>query len=292
MNAKGVLFNSITVNLPKNIVQLLFGSAVFCAVFGFAGINWTGLLLAIAGLSLAYSSVYMYNDIIDREEDAKDPDKRAWKLIANGSLSADGAMSAYVVLVILGLLASFTVSWIFGAMVSALLFLNFLHSSPGIRLKKRRLPTLANITIIEFIKYSLGWFALTSEAASLPVMFILMFAVIYTAGYMAYKFGFHGGKIRDSKIMFSLLGVVVLMLFMGSFFYYGFPLVMVAMMILSAAVFALKYAFWRNRKSFSDMLLVEFIILPILIASFIMLVVPEFAAANAALVAALGSLTG
>jgi 4-hydroxybenzoate polyprenyltransferase len=70
---KKILYNSVTVNLPKNIFQLMLGVILFVVVFGYPDI--TKLLMAIAGLGLAYSSVYIYNDIIDRDEDRHDPQK-------------------------------------------------------------------------------------------------------------------------------------------------------------------------------------------------------------------------
>ena len=287
---KSLFYNSITVNLPKNIVQLLLGAVLFIATFG--SFNPAQLVLAIIGLGMAYSSVYMYNDIMDREEDALDPEKRAWKLVANGSLSLEGAVSVYALLLLFGLLASFMVNTVFGLLMVAIVFLNFLHSAPSIRLKKHKLSTSLNITAIEFIKYSSGWFAFTTSVLKFPVLLVLMFAVIYTAGYIAYKFKFDGSAIKQNKPLFAVFGVVVLALFMGSLFIYGFPLALVMLLVLSAAVFGLKYALWRHRKGFNDMLIVEFIILPLIIISFLSLSVPAVGSMNFALDGFLKALVG
>lgn len=281
MTFKKVFYNSVTVNLPKNIFQLLLGAILYVAVFG--TINPFQLVLAIIGLSLSYSSVYMFNDIMDREEDAMDPEKRGWKLIANGSLKVEGAISVYALLLMSGLLISFVANTLFGFMMVALLFLNFLHSAPGIRLKKKKLPTVINITLIEFIKYSSGWFALTSNVSKFPLWLVLMFAVIYTAGYMAYKFRFDGRTIKGNKPLFAFLGILVLLFYIGSLFYYGFPLALIISLVLSFVVFGLKYAFWHHEKGFNQMLLLELIILPLIIISFLLLAVPSFGAANSAL---------
>lgn len=183
-----------------------------------------------------------------------------------------------------GLLVSFAVNMLFGLMMVALLFLNFLHSAPGIRLKKRKLPTAVNITVIEFIKYSSGWFALTSNISRFPLWLVLMFAVIYTAGYIAYKFKFDGRTIKDSKPLFAVLGALVLLLFIGSLFSYGFPLALIILLALSFVVFGAKYAFWHHEKGFNQMLLLELIILPLIVVSFLLLAVPQIGSANAALV--------
>jgi 4-hydroxybenzoate polyprenyltransferase len=273
-----VLYNSITVNLPKNIVQLLLGAVLFSVIFG--TINLPGTLLAIVGLSLAYSSVYMYNDIIDREEDAKDPEKRAWKPIANGTLSTNGALSLYALLMMSGMLVSFFVNMVFGLMMVALLFFNFLHSSPWIHLKRKKIPTVLNITLIEFIKYSSGWFALTLDTARFPLMFVLMFSVIYTMGYVAYKFKFDGKTIKSNKAMFGGLGLVTVLLFIGSLVAYTFPLPMIVLFILSALIFGCRHMFWRSKKSFNQMIMLEIIILPLLIIAFLLLNIPEFGQLN------------
>ncbi len=288
MEIKKILYNSVTVNLPKNIVQLLLGAVLFAAVFGI--IDFAKLIMAIAGLSLAYSSVYMYNDIMDREEDSMDPEKRAWKPIANHSLSIDNAISIYALLLMSGVLVSFLVNTAFGAMMVALLFLNFLHSSPFIKLKKKKLRTIVNITLIEFIKYSSGWFALTSNISRFPLLLVLMFSVIYSAGYMAYKFRFDGNTIKGSKVLFAVMGAVIFMLFVGSLFSYGFPLALVLLLVFSICVFGAKHAFWRGRRSFNQMLAMELVLLPLIIVSFLVLSIPSVGMANSALVDFLKSL--
>lgn len=278
MGIKEVFYNSITVNLPKNIVQLLLGAVLYCVLFGV--IDWIGIIVAIIALSLSYSSVYIYNDIIDREEDAADPQKKAWKPVANGSLSINGALSLYALLLMGGVMISFFVNVIFGIMMVALLFLNFLHSSPWIHLKKKRVPTIINITVIEFIKYSSGWFALTSDTMRFPFLFVLMFSVIYTMGYTAYKFRFDGKTIKSNKIMFGVLGAITLLLFIGSLVTYTFPLPMIVMFILSALIFGLRHMFWRSKKSFNQMLVLEIILLPMLIVAFLLLNIPVFGDLN------------
>jgi len=281
MTIKKVFYNSVTVNLPKNIVQLLLGAVLYAAIFGV--IDPVKLVLAAVGLGLSYSSVYMFNDIMDREEDAMDAQKRSWKLVANGSLRLEGAVSIYALLLLAGLLVSFFVNYLFGVMMAALVFLNFLHSVPGIRLKKRKLPTVFNITVIEFIKYSSGWFALTANVTKFPLWLVLMFAVIYSAGYIAYKFKFDGKTIKDSRPLFIVFGIIVVVLFVTSLFSYGFPLALVILLVLSLVVFGLKYLFWYHEKGFNQMLLLELIILPLIIVSFLLLLIPSIGMANAAL---------
>jgi hypothetical protein len=282
MQMKKIAYNSITINLPKNIFQLLFGVAIFVVAFGMPDL--AKLALAIASLGIAYSSVYILNDIMDKEEDAKDPDKLPWKHIANGTISVEMAVCLYALAAIAGMWLSFLVNAVFGSMMALLLLLNILHSSPRIRLKKMKGPTIANMTAIEFMKYSMGWFALTSDTSRFPVFFVLMFAVIYTMGYMAYKFKFDGNTIKGSKLLFGGFGVVVLALFAFSFVFYDFPLAMVVLVAVSAAVLGAKHMVWRHKKSFGNMLMTELVIMPLIVFSFMLLAIPEFYGANMALV--------
>ena len=81
------------------------------------------------------------------------------------------------------LLASLVSGWYLNILV-LILFLNLLHSHPRIKLKKRLIPTTVNMTIIEFFKYSMGWFAFTGDLTRFPFWIILTFAVVYSAIYI------------------------------------------------------------------------------------------------------------
>ena len=131
-----------------------------------------------------YSSIYLFNDIIDYKDDIKNEEKRSWKPIASGKLSIKSAKILFLLLLISGLVISVAINIWFTSIMMTLVFLNFLHSSPISRFKKSIPKTMVNMTIIQTLKYSCGWFALTSNLSSFPLFLMLMLATVYTTSYM------------------------------------------------------------------------------------------------------------
>lgn len=185
---KRLIFNSITLSLPKNIVQFSLGVILFRFLIGVPDVYIT--LLSLSAFVIAYSAVYVYNDLADCHEDKKDREKLRWKLVAGGMLSEPQAKILALILAFTGIALSLMISRWFFAMVLAMLFLNFLHSSPYTRFKSGLKRTAINMTAIEFLKYSCGWFALTSDLAKFPFWLILTFSLVYTISYLIYKFKF------------------------------------------------------------------------------------------------------
>ena len=109
LTLKNVLYNSVTVSLPKNIIQFFLGFVLYWLLFG--AFDWLTLGIALAGFLLAYSSVYFFNDIVDYEEDKKDEDKKDWKLVASGAMTKKTALVVGLVFMVSGLLLSGTPLW-------------------------------------------------------------------------------------------------------------------------------------------------------------------------------------
>ena len=273
-----LIYNSITISLPKNIIQFLLGIVLFWMVFGTLSIATT--ILAMVGFVLTYSSIYMFNDIIDAKEDKKDPEKKKWKLIASGDLSVEGAMSTYVLLIVSGMLVSLLVSQLFAIMMLVLLFLNFLHSSTYIHLKKSMYKTSANLTLIEFIKYSSGWFALTTNLVLFPFWLVLMLSVAYTISYIVYKFRFTGDKIRSNKLLFVPLGLVCTASYILAFIVYDFSLALIIMFLGSGLIIGLAKKSGFNLKRINNMMFVEYLVLPLVIISLLVISLPIVSSVN------------
>jgi 4-hydroxybenzoate polyprenyltransferase len=70
---------------------------------------WVGCLLTVASFCLLSSSVYVLNDVLDREEDRRHPTKR-YRPIPSGRLSLQAAVVGAVVLVVTGLSVAAAVS--------------------------------------------------------------------------------------------------------------------------------------------------------------------------------------
>jgi 4-hydroxybenzoate polyprenyltransferase len=275
MVLKSVLYNSVTVSLPKNAVQFLLGVVLFWLVFG--AFDFLTASLALAAFIIGYSSVYFFNDITDCEEDRDDSEKREWKLVANGKIGKRGAGAIGFLLLVSGIaLASAVNGWFLMIMV-LLISLNFLHSSPYVRMKKRMAGAAVNITTIEFLKYSSGWFALTSNLTAFPFWLILTFSLIYTVVYLVYKFRFKGKEIKLNKSVIVPLGVASAFSYLVSIALYNFALPMILLLAMSIAL--AKFSIGKRLK-FMNWLWVEFTILPMIVIAFLLLSIPTIAQAN------------
>ncbi len=278
MNYRNFVYNSITVSLPKNTIQFFLGAVLFWIIFG--TINIITALAAFLAFILTYSSIYLYNDIVDYKEDRKDKEKLKWKLIAGNKISLEKAMILSLVFVVSGLAISFFINKWFVLILCGLLFLNFLHSSPFTKFKKSMYKTTVNMTLIEYLKYSIGWFALTPNISKFPFWMILGFAVVYTTSYLIYKFKFKGVEIKQRKPLFSSLIGGCLALYFISVISYGFPLsltfLLAFLLVLLLSLKARNFDFHKIK----NMLVIEHILLPLIIISFLMLMNPVIANTN------------
>lgn len=278
MRIDKMLFNSITASMPKNMIQFASGVVLFWLIIGTLDIS--AAILAMVAFVVTYSSVYMYNDILDYKVDKKDEEKLKWKLIASGDLSVKKAKYLTIFFVVVGLSISLFVNRWFLLMMITLLFLNFLHSSPKTRFRKSVMKTSINMTVIEFLKYSTGWFALTSNISQFPFWLVLSISFIYTTGYMLYKFRFKGSEIRSKKTLFWIFGAISGFSYGISIFLYGFPLSLLILITIAASIFV----FFRHVKLVSyrtkNMMFVGYILLLIFMTSFLILMVPVVAEIN------------
>jgi len=279
MNLKKVLYNSITISLPKNAVQFFLGVVLFWLVIGIP--NPVTTIIALAGFLVTYSSVYLINDVVDHKEDLKNREKVKWKLVAGKMISVGNALILGLLLLLVGLSISFYVSrWFFSIMI-VLILLNFLHSSPWTKFKKSLPKTSVNMTVIQFLKFSTGWFALTSNISNFPFWLILGFSIVYTTSYIIYKFGFKGKKIKSRKGFFWTLGILGSASYVISFIIYGFPLSLIFLILIPAfLLFFFKRIKWKCHK-ITNMILLEYLLLPIIIVSFLVVLLnPVFAEVN------------
>jgi len=277
MKIRHLLYNSITVSLPKNIIQYMLGFVLFWLIYRQFD-AWT-FAFSLSGFLLAYSAVYFFNDIIDYEDDKKDRDKREWKLIAGGIIGRRAAMTLGVIFLVSGLLLSSLVNMWYLNIIVLVLFLNLLHSHPRILLKKRLVATTVNMSTIEFFKYSTGWFAFTGDLSMFPFWILVTFAVVYATIYIVYKFKFKGDMIRNNKPYFTVLALVVLFSYIFSVITYDFALPLLILLALSAGLVA--FGITAGRKlHFMNWLWLEFVIMPAMIVAFLLISFPLIAQIN------------
>jgi len=269
-NSKSININSL--NVIKNSIQYLITTVLYFIIFGTVSLNF---LLGLIGFLIAYQSVYYFNDLMDYREDKKSEFKKKTKLLARGSIRREIVESYSFLFAIIGLTISFMVNNLFGLLVVICLLLNFLHSSSFIRLKKSNL-LLPNLFLIESIKYSLGWFALTSSIAQFPFYLIIFLSLIYLIGYIYWKQNITNFfKSTKTKVLFGLCFVFYLI----SFFSYPFKLALLFPMFFGGVF----YIFKRFKSSLIRLKIgytLVFVISFCFLLSIILLTTPTFAEIN------------
>lgn len=265
-----IKFNNM--NLIRNSIQYSIGSILYFLTFGTSSIFlfFAGLI----GFLIAYNSVYKYNDLMDCKEDKKSKVKKSFKPLACGKVNREHVESYSFLLMLVGLSICFLVNLYFGVIISFLLFLNFLHSSPFTRVKKTKL-LLPNLFFIEFIKYSLGWLIMSFSLFNFPFLLIALLSLIYLIGYLYYK--------QDVKSFFNfkieVLCAFSIIFYILSVFFYPFKLaLLIPLPLLSCFI-----AFKRLNNTFVKYRIVEsmvYIIGVCFVISMLLLNVPVVAELN------------
>jgi 4-hydroxybenzoate polyprenyltransferase len=126
----------------KNL--LLFAALIFAVkLFDLRAVGRSALaFLIFCGLS---GVVYLFNDVMDRENDRRHPYKRL-RPIAAGELAVATALGAAAILAAGALVSAFALGWQFGAVATAYLALQALYSGP-----------LKHIVIIDVLTLALGF---------------------------------------------------------------------------------------------------------------------------------------
>jgi len=236
---KGLVRSNLFITLPKNALQFLVGAACFYSVYG--TIDVLRSLLGLTALCIAYASIYPFNDIMDREEDVKNGKQRL-KPIARGDMTVEEAVSLSFILLAAGLALSALVSTTFMMLILVLLVLNFLHSSTFTRLRNRPIRH-PNMVLMQFVKFSTGWFALTCSAAGFPLLLILCVSLIYAYGYMLYKVDIRNAKaVEANGIGLWLVIILSILTYLASFLLYDFkvPMLITTVMVIPAQLLITK----------------------------------------------------
>ncbi|HEV3480411.1 MAG TPA: UbiA prenyltransferase family protein [Gaiellaceae bacterium] len=92
---------------PKNL--LVFAGIVFAAEYDEPG-KWAAALATFAAYCAASSAAYVFNDVLDAEEDRRHPLKRG-RPVARGALAPERALAASIVLALVGVAAMASFGW-------------------------------------------------------------------------------------------------------------------------------------------------------------------------------------
>jgi hypothetical protein len=259
-------------NIARNSVQYLVGAFLYLLTFG--TFSLLKVSAGLVGFLIAYNSVYQYNDLMDYEQDRRSRVKKYLKPLASGKTKREYVESYSFLLALLGLTISFYVDFYFGLLVSLVLFLNFLHSSPFTRLKETKF-LLPNLFIIEFVKYSLGWFVISFSFDRFPFLLMMLLSSVYLIGYLYHKQNFK--NFFDFKI--KSLCVISFVLYLLCLFFYQFRLALLVPIPLSF-VFVIFRRFKDNIVKYKMGLTLTQIISVCFVLSIFLLTVPAVAEVN------------
>lgn len=175
----------------RNIVQFLIGLTFYVAEY--QRINPFNLMVGLASFSLSYLSVYLFNDLMDYEEDAKRVDELKemgrYKALVYEHLTKKDATSLMYLLVVIGLTLSSFVNFVFSTLVMVALLMNFLYSSNWFQFRKDSWKLSGVMLVCQMIKYSSGWFTQTSTTGAFPFWPMMMLSLVYVFSLIIYKEG-------------------------------------------------------------------------------------------------------
>lgn len=261
-------------NPVKNGIQYSIGALLYFLFFG--SFDITKFLIGLIGFVIAYQSVYQFNDLMDYESDRKDKVRREKKPLARGDASRKDVESYSYILSVIGLSICFFVNPYFGILVSATLFLNFLHSSHFVRLKESKL-LLPNLFFIEFLKYSIGWFAFSIAISEFPFLLITLFSFIYVGCYIFWKQNLNN-FLGNAKL--KIITGISVMLYIASVFVYQFTLILIIPIPLAVlCVFLRNHISGRLKKINIDFSL-AYITFFYIVISLLILTIPAVATVN------------
>ena len=279
MKSRALIYNSVTLNAPKNILQFLFGVIIYATYTGMYDIPRSAL--AAVGLCLGLGAIYLFNDLTDYEEDKKNPFKNYWKAIANGSISIKSAKILIFVLSVSGTLFSLISGRNFFIIYLTIITLNLLYSYPSIRLKSHKNLSLLVITVIQIFKFSSGWFLFTSSFQGFPFAIVFSISIGYALLFLYYKNDTSNIiKItKENKLRVYPLSLFLFIFILISILTYSYPVVFV--LILGMAVptilfYNLSKEYLGIKVNFAFM----YVGLAIIIISFLLLSVPTVTATN------------
>jgi len=272
---KKIVRDSFLLQLPKNALQYLIGFSFYLTIFG--ELNILKLIVGLASFLLTYSSIYYYNDIMDLKEDKRNKVKRIYKALARGDISFDKAVSRMQIMIFLGLALGALISGWYTLLLLGLLVTNFLHSNPHTKKKFKKNPKylIPNMFVMQFLKFSSGWFTFTTNINQLPFWIIACLCLSYIFGYIIYKEDIKNinKAIKRKKKIVVVLSVTVLGTFFLSLLIYPFKIPLLIIIPTSFLFFAMRKEKNHIKRIFGFSKII-FVVISVLIFSILLLNVP------------------
>ena len=133
--------------------------------------SFSTLLLIFFSLSFVASGMYLMNDLLDIENDKKHPEKKL-RLIARGSLSPSNAKIISLLLIISGLLGSFTASFYAGILIFTYIILIAVYS---LYIKKTPFFEAFFLTLVYLLRIYIGVVAVDTGTSQWLMIFSFFF---------------------------------------------------------------------------------------------------------------------
>ena len=133
--------------------------------------SFSTLLVIFFSLSFVASGMYLMNDLLDIENDKKHPAKKL-RLIARGSLSPNNAKILSLLLIIIGLLGSFTVSFYAGILIFTYIILIAVYS---LYIKKTPFFEAFFLTLVYLLRIYIGVVAVDTGTSQWLMIFSFFF---------------------------------------------------------------------------------------------------------------------
>ncbi|UCH05552.1 MAG: UbiA family prenyltransferase [Candidatus Thorarchaeota archaeon] len=245
MIRKTMLFRNLVDNVAKNLG--LYSVGVLLLVLQRAAFEAAPILVGSMAFIIAYSSVYVINDILDFAEDAIDPEKTKRKPLARGSVERSEAVRIYLVLLALGLLLSTFLGALFLVVILFLLVVNVVYSVPLITSQKAGSLKLKHtmmrwplVLMMQFLKILLPW-TTTAQLASFPFLFAFGLSLLYVILFRGYK---ENLTVGESVKYEPILPIITITVFLSSLLVHPGPVFQAMIMGYLLAGIAI---FWKSR---------------------------------------------
>ncbi|NYT13655.1 MAG: UbiA family prenyltransferase [Candidatus Methanofastidiosa archaeon] len=279
MKREALIYNSATLNLPKNTLQFLFGVILFAMAGG--EYNILTCILAASGLGIGLGAIYLFNDLTDVKEDKHNSMKIRWKAVANGTMSRKESIILLKLFAILGTALAFLSGLNFFIIYILVIGLNLCYSHPSIRWKNRKTLSVITISLLQVLKFSSGWFLFTNTLVGFPIMFVMAIAIGYALMFIYYKNNTQNliHLVREDKKRVLPLSLACLILLVTSFLIYTFPAISLMALVLGVPTVGL---YFLSKRYIGTSVNVAFMYagLVILLLSFLLLSTPTVTAIN------------
>ena len=133
--------------------------------------SFSTLLVVFFSLSFVASGMYLMNDLLDIDNDKKHPTKKL-RLIARGSLSSNNAKIISLLLIIMGLLGSFAVSFYAGILIFVYIVLISVYS---LYIKRAPFFEAFFLTLVYLLRIYIGVLAVDTGTSQWLMIFSFFF---------------------------------------------------------------------------------------------------------------------